>query len=239
MENLKPFEWIINALGLHPSLAGPYIHITMSIVAFIIITITSLLIWNKLRDPDASLLPDDRPTLANFFEIIIAALIRMMWDVMGPDARRHIPLIGALFIYILVCNLMSVIPWIRPPTENVNTNLACAVVVFVYYNYVGIRAQGIRRYFRHLAGPIIWIAPLMLAIEIVSHLVRPISLSVRLFGNIMGDHMVLGLFSDLVPFIVPTLFMILAIFISFIQAFVFTLLSIIYISLATGTAEER
>jgi len=238
MKEIKPFEWIVRELGLHPSLAGPYIHITMSIVVFILIAIVSVSVWRKLRNIEANLLPDDKPSLLNFFEIMTAALLRMMEDVMGSNARRHLPIIGALFVYILICNLMSVIPWIKPPTENINTNLACAIIVFIYYNYVGIREQGIKRYVRQLAGPIIWIAPLMLAIELVSHLVRPISLSIRLFGNIMGDHMVLGIFSDLVPLVFPVIFMIMAIFIAFIQAFVFTLLSMIYISLATGAVEH-
>jgi len=171
--------------------------------------------------------------MLNIFELIVSSFMRMMEDVMGERARSHLPLIGSLFVFILICNLMAVVPGLLPPTENINTNLACAIVVFVYYNYVGIREHGLRGYIKQMAGPIVWIAPLVLAIEVISHIVRPLSLSIRLFGNIVGDHMVLGIFSDIAPLLVPTLFMMLGIFIAFIQAFVFTLLSIIYIALAT------
>jgi F-type H+-transporting ATPase subunit a len=120
-----------------------------------------------------------------------------------------------------------------PPTDNINTNIPCAIIVFLYYNFVGIREQGFIKYFKHFAGPIIWLAPLMFSIELISHLVRPLSLSVRLFGNITGDHMVLGIFSQLTPLVVPVIFLFLALFVAFIQAFVFSLLSTVYIALAT------
>jgi F-type H+-transporting ATPase subunit a len=130
------------------------------------------------------------------------------------------------------------VPGFYPPTENINTNLACALVVFVYYNYHGIKEQGIKKYLQHMAGPVIWLMPLIFCIELVSHAVRPVSLSVRLLGNIVGDHMVLGMFSGMVPLFLPIVFMGLAIFISVMQAFVFTLLSIVYIQMACVSEEH-
>jgi len=117
-------------------------------------------------------------------------------------------------------------------TEMLATTLACGVVVFFYFNYVGIKEQGLIPYLKHFGGPIIFLAPLMFIIEMIGVLVRPVSLALRLFGNITGDHMVLGIFSDLVPIGVPVIFLALGIFVSFIQAFVFSLLSTIYVSLA-------
>ena len=140
---------------------------------------------------------------------------------------------GALFIYILFSNLLGLIPGFLPPTDNLNTNVACALTVFIFYNYQGFKAHGFA-YLKHFMGPIWWLAPIMVVIEVISHLVRPASLSVRLFGNISGDHLVLGIFSSLVPIGVPVIFLFLGLFVSVIQAFVFTLLSMVYISLATA-----
>lgn len=235
----NPILWLVKELHLPRSLAGEHIHLLMSFIALLIVLLISLLVWRRLKRPENNLLPDDRPTLANIMEILVGGILRLMHDVMGPDCKRHLPLVGGLFIYMLTCNLMSIMPGLLPPTENINTNLAMALVVFVYYNYVGIRAHGIRKYLKHLTGPVIWLAPLMLSIEIVSHIVRPISLSVRLFGNMIGDHMVLGIFSNIAPYAIPVLFMVMAIFVSFIQAFVFILLSMIYISLASGSPFEE
>lgn len=233
MEQFSLIAWFVDVFDLPSSWAGPYLHIVMSILATMIILAMSLLAWLRLKATNRRLMPDDHATLANIFEVLIERIVKMMEDTMGPAARNHLPLIGSLFIYILVCNFLGVIPGLTPPTENVNTNLACAIVVFIYYNYVGIKERGLRRYLKHMGGPIIWLAPLIFAIELISHLVRPLSLSVRLFGNISGDHMVLGIFSNLLPFLVPIIFQILAIFVAFIQAFVFTLLSVVYIALAT------
>lgn len=238
MEQFSIIEWLFSKLGFPGSWATEYIHIVMSVVALFVILCTSLVAWRHLRDTQRRLIPDDKPSLANVFEVLIDAIQKTMEGAMGPGAGRHLPLVAALFIYILVCNLLGVIPGFVPPTDNINTNLACAIVVFVYYNVAGIKSQGFKRYLKHMAGPIIWLAPLMFAIELVSQLVRPVSLSVRLFGNITGDHVVLGIFSSLVPILVPVIFMALAIFVAFIQAFVFTLLSVVYISLATESGEH-
>jgi F-type H+-transporting ATPase subunit a len=134
---------------------------------------------------------------------------------------------------------MGVIPGFLPPTDNINTTLACGLVVFVYFNYVGIRENGLINYLKHFAGPVVALAPLMLVVELIGICVRPISLALRLFGNITGDHMVFGIFSELVPIGVPILFLALGIFVAFIQAFVFSLLSTIYVALALPHEEHH
>lgn len=232
MDSFNIIAWIVDVLGLPPSWGREDVHVTTATCVFAAITVASLLAWRRLRKTSRRLVPEDRATFANLFEVLVEGLLRMMQDAIGPNARKHLPLIGSLFIYILACNLIGVIPGMLPPTENINTNLACAIVVFVYYNVVGIREQGLVRYLKHMSGPIIWLAPLLFSIELVSNLVRPVSLSVRLFGNIVGDHVVNQIFLHLTPIVVPMVFQALAIFVAFIQAFVFTLLSVVYISLA-------
>lgn len=210
------------------------LHIATAALVAVFLTAASLLAWRKLRKTEENIIPSSRISIALTFELIVEAVLHLMEDILGKKARRHLPLIGAIFIYILSCNLVGVIPGFVPPTDNINTNFACAICVFLYYNYVGVSTHGIKSYLKHMAGPVVWLAPLMLVIEFTSHLVRPVSLSVRLFGNMMGDHLVLGIFSGLVPLVVPVAFMGLTIFVAFIQAFVFSLLSVVYITLAEG-----
>ncbi|HEX9830591.1 MAG TPA: F0F1 ATP synthase subunit A, partial [Thermodesulfobacteriota bacterium] len=146
-------------------------------------------------------------------------------------AKKYFPLLGTAFIFILFSNLLGIIPGFLAPTGNFNTPVACALVVFVMYNYYGVKENGIG-YLKQFAGPIIYMAPFIFVIEIVSHLVRPASLSLRLFWNMTGDHLVLGIFTNLTHIVIPALFIGLGVFVSFLQAFVFTILSAIYISLA-------
>jgi len=229
-------DYIVHELGFPESWAHQYLDIVLSLLVTGVITFTSIAVWRRIRRTEEGLLPDGRITVTNLLEMTVETMLKLMGNVMGPErARRHLPLIAPLFVYLLISNLLGVVPGFYSPTQNINTNLACALVVFFYYNYWGIREQGFVNYFKHMAGPIIWLAPLMLAIEVVSHIVRPVSLSVRLLGNIAGDHMVLDIFSGLVPLFLPVVFMGLAIFIAILQAFVFTLLSIIYIQMASTT----
>ncbi|MDP2600698.1 MAG: F0F1 ATP synthase subunit A [Deltaproteobacteria bacterium] len=209
------------------------IHMVMAAMVGLFLIVVALIANRKLVKTEQCLVPHDKPTPSTMFELIVESLLNLMEGVLGDKAQKFFPLIGALFIYIFTCNLIGLIPGLAPPTENINTNAACAIVVFLYYNYMGIREQGLVHYLKHFMGPVIWLGPLMLVIELISHAVRPVSLSIRLFGNMTGDHMVLGVFSQLTPIVVPIIFMFLGLFISFIQAFVFSLLSIVYIGLAT------
>lgn len=208
-------------------------HIISAATVGLFLIAVALIANRKLARTEQCLIPGDKPTPSTLFELIVESLLNLMEGVLGDKAQKFFPLIGALFIYIFTCNLIGLIPGLAPPTENINTNAACAIVVFLYYNYMGIREQGLVHYLKHFMGPVIWLGPLMLVIELISHAVRPVSLSIRLFGNMTGDHMVLGVFSQLTPIVVPIIFMFLGLFISFIQAFVFSLLSIVYIGLAT------
>ncbi|OGQ48289.1 MAG: ATP synthase F0 subunit A [Deltaproteobacteria bacterium RIFCSPLOWO2_02_FULL_46_8] len=214
-------------------------HIVLAASVGFFLILLALIAHKRLRHTEQCLIPQGKATSSTIFEVIVEFVLTLMEGMLGDKAPKYFPLIGALFIYILTCNLIGLIPGLAPPTDNINTNAACAVLVFIYYNYLGIKEQGFVNYMKHFMGPIIWLAPLMFAIELISHLVRPMSLSVRLFGNMTGDHMVLGVFSQLTPVIVPVIFMGLGLFISLIQAFVFSLLSIVYISLATETSSHH
>jgi F-type H+-transporting ATPase subunit a len=211
-----------------------YVHIYGTIVVMLILITAGLITSRTLAGNGKSqnLLPEGKFSPRDVYEVIIESILSYLEGIMGPKAKRFIPLIGTLFIYILVSNLLGLVPGFGSPTTNLNTNAACALIVFTATHYFGIKEQGLK-YLKHFMGPIWWLAVLMVPLELVGHLVRPVSLSLRLFGNMSGDHMVLQIFEKLVPFGVPIVFLILGIFVSFIQALVFTLLTILYISGAT------
>jgi F-type H+-transporting ATPase subunit a len=216
-------------LSVLPFYRDEYSHIYGTILVILLLTIASLITFRSLTGRSEKILPVGKFSARDIFEIIIESILDFMEDIMGPKAKRFIPLIGTLFVYILASNLIGLIPGFASPTTNLNTNAACAVIVFTATHYYGIKENGLV-YLKHFMGPIWWLAALMIPLELVGHLVRPVSLSLRLFGNMNGDHMVLQIFSDLVPFGVPVVFIVLGIFVSVIQALVFTLLSILYIS---------
>jgi F-type H+-transporting ATPase subunit a len=172
--------------------------------------------------------------LQNFMEVIIGGIENMMLETMGEHGKPFFPLIATLALFILISNLIGLIPGFYPPTANINTTAACAVVVFIVTHVVGIKEHGFK-YVKHFMGPIIWLAPMMFCIEVIGHLSRVISLTLRLFGNMNGHELVLMIFFGLAPFLVPLPMMLMGVLVSFIQAFVFMLLAMIYIQ---GSLEE-
>jgi F-type H+-transporting ATPase subunit a len=166
--------------------------------------------------------------LQNFMEVIIGGVENMVVETMGEHGRSFFPLIATLAIFILVSNLIGLVPGFFPPTANINTTAACAVVVFVTTHVVGVKEHGFK-YIKHFMGPILWLAPMMFFIEVIGHFSRVISLTLRLFGNMNGHELVLMIFFGLAPFLVPLPMMMMGVLVSFIQAFVFMLLAMIYI----------
>ena len=171
----------------------------------------------------------------NVMEVIVEGFDNLLTETMGPEGRPFFPLIATLGLYILTSNLLGLIPGFESPTANLNTTASMALVVFVMTHVVGIRIHGFK-YVKHFLGPIWWLAPLMLVLELISHFARIISLSVRLFGNIMGEDKVLAVVVLLVPFLVPLPVFVLMIFTSFIQTIVFMLLAMMYIAGAMAEA---
>jgi len=161
----------------------------------------------------------------------------MAEEIIGHHYKKYFPLLASCFFFILFMNLLGLIPGFLPPTQKMNITLGLALVIFFSTHYFGVRENGLA-YFKHFLGPVWWMAPLMLPIEIISHLARPMSLSLRLFGNMTGDHAVVAAFLGLTPYVIPTIFLGLGTFISFLQAFVFTLLSMIYIAGAVAHEEH-
>lgn len=219
-------------LFLHDS--HHYIHVVMAGVAFTFLALFSFAAASSLKKRSNALIPDEKLTFANIGELTVGALSNLADDIIGHDGHKYVWLLAPTFLYIFVANMLGVIPGFLPPTDNINTNLAVSSVIFIGYNAYGIKENGLAGYLKHFMGPVIFIAPLFFAIELVSHLVRPASLAIRLYGNIFGDHLVIAIFSDLVPLVVPAVFLGVGTFVSFIQALVFTLLSMVYISLATA-----
>jgi len=172
--------------------------------------------------------------LQNFMEVIVGGIENMIVETMGEHGKPFFPLIATLALFILVSNLIGLVPGFFPPTANINTTAACAVIVFVATHVVGVKEHGIK-YLKHFMGPIIWLAPMMFFIEVIGHLSRVISLTLRLFGNMNGHELVLMIFFGLAPFLVPLPMMLMGVLVSFIQAFVFMLLAMIYIQ---GSLEE-
>ncbi|MBW2433699.1 MAG: F0F1 ATP synthase subunit A [Deltaproteobacteria bacterium] len=171
----------------------------------------------------------------NVFEILISGLEEFMVDITGEEGRRFFPLIATVFLYIATCNLLGLIPGFFPPTASINTTLSCALIVVVFTHVIGIKFHG-AKYIKHFLGPVWWLAPLILVIELIGHLARILSLSIRLFGNITGHELVLGILFLLAgAFFAPLPIMALGLFVAILQAFVFLILSIIYFA---GAMEE-
>ena len=167
----------------------------------------------------------------------------MMEQWIGPKGPRYFPLVGTLFVFILLSNYLGLVPGFMAPTSSLNVTLGCALTIWVYYHFQGIKEQGVVNYLKHFAMPPgcagRWMAPLMLVIEIISHLARVMSLSLRLFGNIFGEELVILIFFSLMPFVLPLPMMFLALITGGLQAFIFALLSIIYLQGAVAVEHEH
>jgi len=172
--------------------------------------------------------------MQNFMEVVVTGVENLIDETMGHKGRTYFPLIATFALFILVSNLIALIPGFYPPTANLNTNFALALTVFAMTHIIGFKEHGIG-YLKHFMGPILVLAPLMFIIEIIGHLARPLSLSLRLFGNMYGHEIVLMIFFALVPFLLPIPMMMMGVLVALIQTFVFTLLAMIYIA---GALEE-
>jgi F-type H+-transporting ATPase subunit a len=196
----------------------------------LVIAILILLGWLATRRMD--IYPGK---IQNVMEVIVAAFKNLLIDTMGPRGMRFFPLIATIGFFILFSNLIGLVPGFDSPTGSLNTTVAMALVVFFLTHIVGVQMQGMK-YFKQFVGPVWWLIPLMMPIEIISHLSRPLSLSVRLMGNMSGGHIVLAVIFILVPLLIPLPILILKILISVIQTLVFMLLSMMYIA---GAMEEH
>ncbi len=176
----------------------------------------------------------------NVMEAYISGVWKMGTDVMGKDlARKYLPLVATIGLFVFIANVIGIIPGFEAPSANLNMTLALALAVFFYYNYEGIRVNGVSKYFKHFMGPVWWLAWLMFPVEIVSHISRIVSLSFRLFGNIKGDDMFLAVILMLAPWILPLIPFALLTFGAFLQAFIFMMLTYVYLGGAVVIADDH
>jgi F-type H+-transporting ATPase subunit a len=217
-------------------------HVFTTGLVLLLIVVLSLVARGHFTNTEGAVVPPSSFGVPALFELVGGGLLKLMTDIIGKDARRYFPLIGSLAFYIFLSNLIGLIPGMAPPTDNLNTTAGCALVVFLYYNYQGLRVNGLG-HITHMANPVgkAWgwlLAPLIFPIEIIGHLARPMSLSLRLMGNMIGDHAVLFAFAGLVPILVPLPFYILGFLVCCIQAAVFCILTSVYIALSIQEAHH-
>ena len=235
---MKGFTWFSLIPWVKNYANHTYIHVVIATFVTILCIVFSIYMYSKIKKIKNPEVPDSKFNLRNFVELIAGLLLSISTEIMGEkNARRFFPALASVFLFIFINDAMGLIPGFLPPTDNINTTLACGAFIFVYYNFMGFKEHGVS-YIKHFMGPVLWLSPLMFPIEIISNAVRPFSLGLRLFGNITGDHLVLGIFSELVPIGVPIPFLALGLFVSFFQAFIFVVLSMIYLTLALSHEEH-
>lgn len=223
------FTWT----SLIPGVGHEYAHVATAGIVTVGLVGASFAAKSALGNGENSVIPAGKVSLRGFFELITEFIAGLVDMVIGHEGRKYIPMFASFFTFVLINNLVGVIPGMAPATENLNTTLAMGTFVFVAYNLFGLKENGLA-YLKHFLGPVLWLGPLMLVIELISHIVRPISLGLRLANVLKGDHTVVGIFLDIVPYGLPIPFYMLGMFVAFVQAFVFTLLSMVYVALATA-----
>jgi F-type H+-transporting ATPase subunit a len=224
-----PFAWVEVIPGLS-ALPG---HAATSLLVVAVLILFAYLANRQSAAASDAAVPDDSLTLRNIAELLVEGVSGMAEGVLGHNGRHYVPLYGSFFLFILCANLIGLLPGFSPPTSNFNVTFALGVLSFIAFNYYGFHEQGVG-YLQHFVGPIWWLGVLMVPLELIDNFVRPFSLALRLFGNMTGDHVVLEIFTDLTKVIIPVVFYMLGAFVSLVQAFVFTLLSMVYVSLAVA-----
>ena len=224
-----PLDSFLNAIG-HPS-ADPahpwqnWITIEILVVAIIVVLFAVLRSKLSVEHPGKFQLG---------FEAIYKFVSGQAGESIDHHANRYVPFFGTIFIFILFMNLIGIIPGLESPTMTPAVPLALAVAVFLYYHWMGLREQGVGKYLAHFAGPVWWLAWLMLPIELISHFARPLSLTIRLYANMFAGERVTVTFLTLSYFLLPAVFMGLHVFVAFLQAFIFMLLAMIYVGSAVA-----
>ena len=230
IEHPSPLVAIINnviaALGIHVVIPDHMVFVGL-------ITLFILFIGLAIR---SQLSVDNPGKLQIVLEDIVAFLVGVLEGNMGEKGRKFLPLLGTIFVFILIGNLMGQIPGLGSPTSNINVPFGCAITLWLYYHWQGIRANGVFGYIKHFAvmpGVPLVMAPLIFVIEIISHMSRVLSLTLRLFGNIFGEHLVVLIIASIIPFILPLPIQFLGLIVGPLQAFIFLTLGAIYLTAAT------
>lgn len=231
-------------------------HTFFALIAAILLLLFAFAARGALAKAQDPAVPAAEFGARNIAELLIQLVVSQSDQIIGKQGRKYVPFFATFFIFILLSNLLGLLPGFAPPTGNLNTTLGLAICSFIGYNVIGVREQG-AAYFKHFIGPmtslpassilgkLAFLPVLLLSavfffiLEIFSHGFRPVSLSLRLFGNMMGDHEVIAAFISLTKVVVPVAFYAMGTLVSVIQAFVFTLLSMIYVALAISHGHEE
>jgi F-type H+-transporting ATPase subunit a len=213
-------------------------HVAYAIIVIVLLMIILTMATRGIRkEPKRYFNSEGRLTVRTAGEVIAEMVLKIVKQNMGPRGPEFMLIIGTLGLFILVSNVLGMIPGFQSPTANINTTGACAITVFCLTHYYGVRQHGIK-YLKQFMGPLIWLAPFMVPLELISHIVRPVSLSIRLFCNIFADHLTVAVFFLLVPWLLPLPFMFLGLLVAIIQTFVFILLSMTFFSMAIEEPEH-
>jgi F-type H+-transporting ATPase subunit a len=251
MENLHHELWIVTLFnklfgGIVAAALAPFgrhvdpahaipDYLVMAILIVAAVTVLSLIVRSRLS-------VENPGKLQIAMEDLIGAVGGLLEEWIGPSGRRYLPLIATLGIFILLGNYAGLVPGLMAPTSNINVTLGCALTIWVYYHIQGVKEQGALAYIKHFAmppGSPVFIAPIMFVIEIISHLSRVMSLSLRLFGNIFGEELVILILFTIIPFLVPLPMMLLGLVTGGLQAFIFVLLSVIYLAGAVAVEHDE
>jgi F-type H+-transporting ATPase subunit a len=222
----QPFTWLHTMGGLE----GAWEHIGAVVIVIAMLLAFAAKVRASLADTDVAVTPEEGMTARSVAEAFVEGIVGIAKSAIPGDAERYVPLLATFFAFIFVANLLGLVPGFAPPTSTFNITFALGCVAFGAYHAYGVKAQGLGAYLKHFLGPVLFIAPLMLIIEIFSHAFRPVSLGVRLYANMFADHTVIEMFTDLTRAVIPVAFYLLGAFVCLIQSFVFTMLSAIYIS---------
>src|SRR5258706_3072364 len=229
------FTWL-RTLG---HLEGAWEHVAASGIVVALLLVFAFRVRAGLADTEAAIVPEEGMTARNVAEWFVEVITGIARSAIPEQAERYVPLLATFFAFILLANVLGLVPGFAPPTSSFNITIALGCVSFGAYHAYGVKAQGLVKYLRHFLGPLLLLAPLMLVIEIFSHAFRPVSLGVRLYANMFADHTVIEIFTDLTHFLIPVAFYALGFFVCIVQSFVFTMLSAIYISGAVGHGHEE
>ncbi len=234
LEHPSPLVALINAL-LAPLHVHAPDHVVFSALICLIVLVLGLLVRSRLS-------VDNPGSLQIILEDVVSFFLSVLETNMGPKGRQFLALPGALFVFIWMGNMMGQIPGLGAPTSNVNVPFACALTLWLYYHYQGIRAQGVFSYLKHFAvmpGVPLAMSPIIFTIEVISHLSRVLSLTLRLFGNVFGEHLVVLIIGSIVPFIAPLPIQFLGLVVGTLQAFIFLTLGAIYLTAAVAVDEHH
>lgn len=223
------FNWT----QLIPGVGHHYTHVATLIIVSLLIMAMGLIAKVSLGSGQTAIVPTDKFSLRGIFEVFTEYIGDLASQVIGHHGRVFAPYFASIFTYILFNNLVGLVPGMTPATQNFNTTFAFGIFSFLAYNVIGLKHGGMG-YLKHFLGPVMWLAPLMLIIEIISHIIRPLTLGLRLANVMTGDHTVLSVFLGLFPIGPAIPFYAMGLLVCTIQAFVFTLLSMVYVALATA-----